>query len=132
MVTFFSYDRELSRPNQLLNGEYGAWRTLGFHTEPCEFDPNGPWSEEHMSQILETKVRLAEKVRNRVCGHFLWLLSCHDNPGRRHQADEAYRLMDKVALSTIKGCSLHGMNQRMLIICISQTIQMRQRSLLCI
>ena len=99
----FSYDRELSRPNQLLNGEYGAWRTLGFHTEPCEFDPNGPWSEEHMSQILETKVRLAEKVRNRVCGHFLWFLSSHDNPGRRHQADEAYRLMDKVGPFNHKG-----------------------------
>lgn len=98
----FAYGRELSRPDQLLNGEYGAWRTLGFHTEPCEFDPDGPWSEEHMRQILETKVRLSEKVRDRVCGHFLWLLSTHDNPGR-DQANEAYRLMDKVGPCNNKG-----------------------------
>lgn len=32
------YGEELSRPNQLLNGEYGAWRSIGLHTEPAAFD----------------------------------------------------------------------------------------------
>lgn len=26
-----NYDKELAQPNQLLNGEYGAWRTIGLH-----------------------------------------------------------------------------------------------------
>lgn len=99
----FKYGEELTRPNQLLNGEYGAWRTLGYHTEPCAFDPQGPWSEEHMCQILETKVGQAEKVRDKVCGHFQWLFSTHDNPGRPRQPDEAYRMIDKVGPFNYKG-----------------------------
>ena len=35
------YGRELSQKNQLLNGEYGAWRSIGLHTEPAAFDVNG-------------------------------------------------------------------------------------------
>ena len=30
------YDQELKQPNQLLNGEYGAWRTLGFRSSDAE------------------------------------------------------------------------------------------------
>ena len=96
------YDRELAQPNQLLNGEYGAWRTLGFHTEPAPFDMNAPWSESRACQLLETKIRLAESVKDSVCGQFLWIFSSHDNPGRR-QPDEAYRMVDKVGPFNFKG-----------------------------
>lgn len=98
----YSYNVELAGTNQLLNGEYGAWRTLGFHTEPGEFQPNGPWSEERMAQLLETKIRLAEQARDSVCGHYQWIYSSHDNPGRR-QPDEGYRLIDKVGPFNYKG-----------------------------
>lgn len=98
----FKYNEELARPNQLLNGEYGAWRTLGFHTEPGAFEPNGPWSEERMTQLMETKIRLAEQARDSVSGHYQWIFSSHDNPGRR-QPDEAYRKIDKVGPFNYKG-----------------------------
>ncbi len=98
----YKYDAELSQPNQLLNGEYGAWRSIDFHTEPGDFDPKGPWSEERMCQLMETKIRLAEKAKDSLCGHFQWVFSSHDNPGRR-QPDEAYRKIDKVGPFNYKG-----------------------------
>ena len=49
-----------------------------------------------------TTVRLAESVRDSVCGQFLWLLVSHDNPGRR-QADEALRRIDKIGPVNYKG-----------------------------
>lgn len=97
-----NYGKELSRPNQLLNGEYGAWRTLGFHTEPAPFDPAAPWSENRMCRLLEMKIRQANEVKDSVCGQFLWIFSSHDNPGRR-QPDEAYRVIDKVGPFNYKG-----------------------------
>ena len=97
-----NYGYELSRPNQLLNGEYGAWRTLDFHTEPAEFDSNAPWSEDRMCRLMEMKVRLAEQARDSVCGQFQWIFSSHDNPGRR-QPDEALRRIDKVGPFNYKG-----------------------------
>lgn len=96
------YGEELARPNQLLNGEYGAWRSIDLHTEPGEFDANGTWSEERMCQLMERKVRLAEAARDRVCGQFQWIYSSHDNPGRR-QPDEALRTIDKVGPFNYKG-----------------------------
>lgn len=98
----YSYGKELARRDQLLNGEYGAWRTLDLHTEPGEFDANGRLSEERMCQLLETKIRLAESVADSVCGHFQWVFNSHDNPGRR-QPDEAYREIDKVGPFNYKG-----------------------------
>jgi hypothetical protein len=98
----FSYDQELSREDQLLNGEYGAWRSIDLHTEPGEFEPDGVWSEDRMCRLMETKIRLAERVRDKVCGHFQWIFSSHDNPGRR-QPDEAYRRLDKVGPFNYKG-----------------------------
>ncbi|KAA6345024.1 Beta-galactosidase BoGH2A [termite gut metagenome] len=98
-----NYHHELARKDQLLNGEYGAWRSLGLHTEPTgEFQQEGVWSEERICQLLEMKIRLAEEVRDSVCGHFQWLYSSHDNPGRR-QPDEAYRTIDKVGPFNYKG-----------------------------
>ena len=97
-----NYHRELTQPNQLLNGEYGAWRSLDLHTEPGPFEPNGVWSEGRMCTLMEMKVRLAEQVRDSVCGQFQWIFSSHDNPGRR-QPDEAYRMLDKVGPFNYKG-----------------------------
>lgn len=97
-----NYNNELSRPNQLLNGEYGSWRTLGLHSEPDSVAIDAPWSEDRMNYIMETKVRLAEEVRDSVCGHFQWIFTSHDNPGRR-QPDEALRMIDKVGPFNYKG-----------------------------
>ena len=98
----FKYDQELSQPNQLLNGEYGGWRSIDLHTEPGAAESEGVWSEEAMCHLMEVKLRLAEKARDRVCGHFQWIFSSHDNPGRR-QPDEAYRKIDKVGPFNYKG-----------------------------
>ncbi|MDD3321917.1 MAG: malectin domain-containing carbohydrate-binding protein [Paludibacter sp.] len=97
-----NYGQELIQKNQLLNGEYGAWRSLGLHTEPAEFDENGIWSEDRATQLLEKKIRLVELVKDSVCGQFQWVFSSHDNPGRR-QPDEMYRVMDKVGPFNYKG-----------------------------
>ena len=96
------YGRELSQTNQLLNGEYGAWRSIDLHTEPGDFQVNGVWSEDRMCQLMETKIRLAEQAKDSVCGQFQWIYSSHDNPGRR-QPDEAYRKIDKVGPFNYKG-----------------------------
>ena len=98
----FRYDSELAQPNQLLNGEYGAWRSIGLHAEPGSPESEGVWSEEAACHLMEVKVRLAEEARDKVCGHFQWIYSSHDNPGRR-QPDEAYRLIDKVGPFNYKG-----------------------------
>lgn len=109
-----NYDNELKRPEQLLNGEYGAWRTIDLHGD-------AKYSEESFTKLLETKARLAEKAfkvsgetadseGNRgetadsegVCGHFQWLFSSHDNPGRV-QPDGAYRRIDKIGPINYKG-----------------------------
>ncbi len=89
------YGEELKKDVQLLNGEYGAWRTLGNHT-------NEGHSEEKFLDILSQKVKRAEEVKDSVCGQFLWLLNSHDNPGRR-QPDEALRKIDKVGPFNYKG-----------------------------
>lgn len=89
------YGNELKRPNQLLNGEYGAWRTLGNHS-------GEGYTEEAFTGLLEKKISLAESVRDSVCGQFQWLLVSHDNPGRR-QPDEALRRIDKVGPYNYKG-----------------------------
>lgn len=89
------YAKELSRDDQLLNGEYGAWRTAGNHT-------GLRYTEEKQCDILERKIQLAESVRDSVCGQFLWTLQSHDNPGRR-QPDEGLRRIDKVGPFNHKG-----------------------------
>ncbi len=65
-----------------LVGEYGAWRSLGLHTEGG-YTKDGPRSEERFAALLETKIQLAESVRDASCGQFNWLLATHDNPGRK-------------------------------------------------
>jgi beta-galactosidase len=86
---------------QILVGEYGAWRSLGLHTEG-PFNANGPLSEDRMIQLMETKVRLADSVKNQVAGHFEWLLYSHENPGRT-QGGEGERELDRVGPVNYKG-----------------------------
>ena len=90
-----NYDNELKRPEQLLNGEYGAWRTIDLHGD-------AKYSEESFTKLLETKARLAESAKDSVCGHFQWLFTSHDNPGRV-QPDGAYRRIDKIGPINYKG-----------------------------
>ncbi len=90
-----NYGNELKRKEQLLNGEYGAWRTLGNHT-------GEGYTEEKAADLLLKKALLAESAADSVCGHFQWLLVSHDNPGRR-QPDEGLRRIDKVGPFNYKG-----------------------------
>jgi len=90
-----NYANELKRDDQLLNGEYGAWRTIDLHGE-------AKYSEESFTALLEKKARLAESARDSVCGHFQWLFASHDNPGRT-QPDGALRRIDKVGPVNYKG-----------------------------
>ena len=90
-----NYDNELKRREQLLNGEYGAWRTIDLHGD-------AKYSEESFTKLLETKARLAESAKDSVCGHFQWLFSSHDNPGRT-QPDGALRRIDKIGPINYKG-----------------------------
>ena len=101
-----NYDNELKRPEQLLNGEYGAWRTIDLHGD-------AKYSEESFTALLEKKAHLAERAFNvvgdsvadtslGVCGHFQWLFASHDNPGRV-QPDGALRRIDKIGPINYKG-----------------------------
>ncbi len=90
-----NYDNELKQPSQLLNGEYGAWRTIDLHGD-------AKYSEESFTKLLETKARLAESAKDSVCGHFQWIFNSHDNPGRV-QPDGALRRIDKIGPINYKG-----------------------------
>ena len=95
-----NYDSELQRDDQLLNGEYGAWRTIDLHGEE-------KYSEESFSSLLGLKACLAETafadtLSQGACGHFQWLFSSHDNPGRT-QPDGALRRIDKIGPINHKG-----------------------------
>ena len=99
------YGEELATDQQLLNGEYGAYRNVGYHGEaptPETFDVNGEWTEEHGAYILHRKAVLAWKNRENLCGHFQWLLFTHENPGRQF-VEEGYRLLDKIGPTNHKG-----------------------------
>lgn len=93
------YGEDLQR--QILIGEYGAWRTLDLHTEGG-FVQNGPYSEDRMTQLMEMKVRLADSVKDKTSGHFMWLHTSHDNPGRV-QGGEGYRELDRIGPVNYKG-----------------------------
>lgn len=97
----YNYGEELSKKEQLLNGEYGAWRSIDFHTEG-EFVQDAPWSEDRMSLLMEMKIKQAESVKDRVCGQYQWIYSSHDNPGRI-QNDEGYREIDRIGPFNYKG-----------------------------
>ena len=102
-----AYGTELSKGDQLLNGEYGGWRTVGLHDKQdrlpvSAFDSKASWSEEHQCALLHAKMSLAYLKRDSLCGHFQWILASHDNPGRQ-QPDEFLRTIDKVGPCNYKG-----------------------------
>lgn len=94
-----TYDQDVKR--QVLIGEYGAWRTLDLHTEGA-FNQNGVYSEDRMTQLMEMKVRLAEAAKDSTCGHYQWIFTSHDNPGRV-QGGEGYRELDRIGPVNYKG-----------------------------
>ena len=104
-----TYAEDLRR--QVLVGEYGAWRTEDQHAEPTVVAAGSPQasfakeatnSEDRMDQLMETKIRLAESVKDQVAGHFAWLYSSHDNPGRV-QSGEGWREPDRIGPVNNKG-----------------------------
>lgn len=97
-----NYNVELSKKDELLNGEYGAWRTVGYHLEPGADTSYKDRTETYMCSLLEKKIALAEAAKDSVCGQFLWVLNSHDNPGRR-QPDGMLRKIDKVGPFNYKG-----------------------------
>lgn len=84
-----------------LNGEYGAWRSIGLHTEG-EFVQDGPLSEERFCLLMESKIRLSDSVSSQCCGHFHWLFASHENPGRI-QGGEGIRDIDRLGPVNYKG-----------------------------
>ncbi len=86
---------------QQLIGEYGAWRTLDLHSEG-PFDQKGVLSEDRMTLLMEQKVWLADSVKDKTCGHFQWIFTSHENPGR-NQSGEAFRELDRVGPVNYKG-----------------------------
>ncbi|TKK65812.1 DUF4982 domain-containing protein [Ilyomonas limi] len=93
------YGNELKQ--EVLVGEYGAWRSVGLHAEQ-DTAKGMKLTENYMTSVLETKVRLAESVRNEVAGHFNWLLYSHENPGRV-QSGEGMRDIDRIGPVNNKG-----------------------------
>lgn len=94
-----TYGEDLKR--DLLIGEYGAWRTIDLHDE-SEFKQDGPYSEERFASLMEKKIRLSESVKDSAAGHFMWLLTSHDNPGRI-QGGEGLRELDRIGPVNYKG-----------------------------
>ncbi len=95
-----TYAEDLKK--QVLVGEYGAWRTLELHAEPPYLPNDNHYSEERFTEILETKLRLADSVKSETIGHYQWLWTSHDNPGRV-QGGEGYRDLDKIGPVNYKG-----------------------------
>ncbi len=95
-----TYGEDLKK--QLLVGEYGAWRTLGLHAEPPYLPNDNHYNEDRFTDILQTKIRLADSVKDSAIGHYLWLWNSHDNPGRV-QGGEGNRDIDKIGPVNYKG-----------------------------
>ncbi|WP_340114687.1 malectin domain-containing carbohydrate-binding protein [Maribellus mangrovi] len=94
-----NYANELSE--QLLNGEYGAWRSIDMHTEGG-FVQDGIYSEDRINLLMESKIRLGEQASDQSCGQYHWLMASHDNPGRT-QSGEGMRDIDRVGPVNYKG-----------------------------
>lgn len=93
--------------HQRLIGEYGAWRSLGLHTEGG-FVRDGLLSEDRFTGLMEQKIRLAESVRTESAGHFHWLLATHENPGRTingklQQGSDGWADLDRLGPANNKG-----------------------------
>ncbi len=94
-----TYGEDLKK--QVMVGEYGAWRTIDLHTDGG-FQQNGLYSEDRFCNLMAKKIQLAESVKDSVAGHFHWLFSSHDNPGRI-QGGEGFRELDKIGPVNYKG-----------------------------
>jgi len=99
------YADDLKR--QQLIGEYGAWRSLGLHTEGG-YVKDGPLSEDRLDALMERKIFLAESVRGQVAGHFQWLFASHENPGRTinaklQQGSDGWAELDRLGPVNNKG-----------------------------
>ena len=102
--TLMTYEKDLAKDDQLLNGEYGAWRLVGWHSDPdAKWDIDGAWTEEHQARIFYEKLMRAWQARDKVCGQFLWTFFPHENPGRSARIEEAYRVIDKIGPVNHKG-----------------------------
>src|SRR5678809_432928 len=64
----YTYDSDIKK--QVLVGEYGAWRTLGLHSEDDSYKSSN-YSEERMVALMETKLRLAENAKDSTAGHYM-------------------------------------------------------------
>ena len=100
-----TYAEDLKR--QQLIGEYGAWRSLGLHSEGG-YIADGVRSEDRADAIFAMKIRLAESIRDQVPGHFHWLLATHDNPGRTigskgQQGTDGWAELDRIGPANNKG-----------------------------
>lgn len=100
------YGDELQQ--EVLVGEYGAWRSLGFHADPMESIATTATTEDRMAAVMETKVRLAEGVAEHSAGQFAWILATHENPGRLMredgvQIDDGIRALDHIGPVNNKG-----------------------------
>ena len=99
------YAEDLRR--QRLVGEYGAWRSLGLHSEGG-FSIDGIRSESRHDALMAQKIRLAESVRSEVPGHFHWLFATHENPGRTigsrgQQGSDGWDPLDRLGPANNKG-----------------------------
>lgn len=117
------YAKDLKK--QVLVGEYGAWRSIDLHSEGA-YKQEGPLSEDRFTALMEKKVRLAESVKDSVAGHFFWLLTSHDNPGRV-QGGEGLREIDRIGPVNYKGLLTPGKNLRMPIICSAAITYRRKK-----
>lgn len=100
-----TYAEDLKR--QQLIGEYGAWRSLGLHSEGG-YTVAGVRSESRADAIYATKIQLAESIREQVPGHFHWLLATHENPGRAigtrgQQGTDGWAELDRIGPANNKG-----------------------------
>jgi beta-galactosidase len=92
-----TYGEDLKK--QVLVGEYGAWRTIDLHE--LEGSTKG-YTENYMTELMEKKIHLADSVKDETAGHFFWLYSSHDNPGRV-QGGEGLRDLDRIGPVNYKG-----------------------------
>lgn len=100
-----TYADDLRR--QRLVGEYGAWRSLGLHSEGG-FIMDGIRGESRHDALMAQKIRLAESVRAEVPGHFHWLFATHENPGRAigsrgQQGSDGWAPLDRLGPANNKG-----------------------------
>ncbi|MEY4489419.1 MAG: hypothetical protein RIQ79_1927, partial [Verrucomicrobiota bacterium] len=100
-----TYADDLRR--QRLVGEYGAWRSLGLHSEGG-FIMDGIRGESRHDALMAQKIRLAESVRTEVPGHFHWLFATHENPGRTigsrgQQGSDGWEPLDRLGPANNKG-----------------------------